>query len=73
MPFFVLESVQFLKVMLLSKRSSEFKFQVRELTTKAIQSVYKNKGLVFDKALKPPASIAKPFTNPEKVPGNAYR
>ena len=58
--------------MFASERTSEFKFQVRHLMTHAVPSVFKTKGLIFDEARIPPASIAKPFKNPEKVPGNAY-
>ncbi len=58
--------------MFLSKRLEEFKFQVRESTTTAIPSIFKNKAIIFDKALKPPASAAKPFKNPEAAPENGY-
>jgi hypothetical protein len=58
--------------MFLSKRLEEFKFQVRESTTTAIPSIFKNKSIIFDKALKPPASATKPFKNPEVAPENGY-
>ena len=58
--------------MFASERTTEFKFQVRDLSTTAIPSVFNTKGLIFDEIRIPPASIAKPFKNPEKVPGNAY-
>jgi hypothetical protein len=58
--------------MFLSKRLEEFKFQVRESTTNAIPSVFNNKALVIDKALKLPASVAQPFKNPEFTPENGY-
>jgi hypothetical protein len=59
--------------MFLSTRLEEFKFQVRESTTTAIPSVFNNKTLIIDKALKLPASVAKPFKNPEVAPENGYR
>jgi hypothetical protein len=58
--------------MFLSKRAKEFKFQVRASTTTAIPSIFKNKSLIIDKALKPPASAAQPFKNPEVAPENGY-
>lgn len=58
--------------MFLSKRTPEFKFQVKDLITKAIPSIYVNKGLISSKVMRPPASAIKPFKNPEVAPENGY-
>lgn len=62
-----------MQVMFLSERSSEYKFQVKDMMTHVISPIFKTKGLFMDEAKMPPASAAKPFKNPEVAPANGYK
>jgi len=59
--------------MFLSERSSEFKFQVKDMKTEVVAPIFRNRGLYKDEARKPPASAAKAFKNPEVAPPNGYK